>query len=342
MRSKRRSTLTYPYPSSPSLRARTLWFSLFFALSLAAFFSPLSRLISLSLQDERYSHVVLIPLISLGLIYLERQRIFRGAGYRAGVGTFLLVPGIVLYGVAQSGILSLSPNDRLSLITFAFVSVSIAGFILFYGTRSFRSAIFPLLFLLLMVPMPEAVLDKLVLSLQQGSAQATYALFKLFGIPVFWQGFNFSLPGVEIEIAKECSGIRSSVALFITGLLAGHVFLQSGWRMAILSLVTIPIAIFKNAVRIVTLSSLGVYVDRDFLYGRLHHEGGLLFALVALAIFIPLLFLLQKTESRHYESPAAKSVQPDADCPETEVPIATLADCPSVPLTVPMTRGTKE
>lgn len=60
----------------------------------------------------------------------------------------------------------------------------------------------------------------------------------------------------------------------------------------------IPLAIFKNAVRIVTLSSLGVYVDRSFLYGKLHHEGGLLFAIIALAIFVPLLFALQKSESR--------------------------------------------
>jgi hypothetical protein len=55
----------------------------------------------------------------------------------------------------------------------------------------------------------------------------TYARFKLFGVPVFRQGFRFSLPGVEIEIAKECSGIRSSVALYNTGLLIGHVFLPS-------------------------------------------------------------------------------------------------------------------
>jgi exosortase len=149
-----------------------------------------------------------------------------------------------------------------------------------------------------MAPIPEAVLDKVVFALQKGSAEMTYALFKLFGVPVFWQGFRFSLPGVEIEIAKECSGIRSSLALFITGMLAGHLFLQSGWRKVVLCLSTIPIAIFKNAVRIVTLSSLGVYVDRGFLFGRLHHQGGLLFALIALAIFAPLLFTLQKSESR--------------------------------------------
>ena len=68
----------------------------------------------------------------------------------------------------------------------------------------------------------------------------------------------------------------------------------------------IPIAIFKNAVRIVTLSSLGVYVDRGFLFGKLHHQGGLLFALIALAIFVPLLLLLQRSEIRSQSGWAAR------------------------------------
>jgi exosortase len=184
------------------------------------------------------------------------------------------------------------------VMVFGMVLVWIAGFVLCYGMRSFHAALFPLFFLLLMIPIPTLVLDNTVLALQKGSSQVTYALFKLLGVPVFWQGFRFSLPGVEIEIAKECSGIRSSLALFITGILAAHVFLRSGWRMIVLSLSTIPLAIFKNAVRIVTLSWLGVYVDRSFLFGRLHHQGGILFALVALAIFVPLLFALQESESR--------------------------------------------
>ena len=149
-----------------------------------------------------------------------------------------------------------------------------------------------------MIPIPTAALDNTVLALQEGSAIATYALFKLLRVPVLWQQhFKFVLPGVEIEIAKECSGIRSSLSLFITSILAGYLFLQSTWRRLFFSLFTIPVVIFKNAVRIVTLSCLGVYVDPGFLHGRLHHYGGLPFSLVSLAILVPLLFALQKGET---------------------------------------------
>jgi exosortase len=177
-----------------------------------------------------------------------------------------------------------------------------AGFALCYGTESFSAALFPWMFLLFMVPLPVVALDKVVLVLQKGSAVMTFALFKLFGVPVLWRHFKFLLPGVEIEIAQECSGIRSSSALFITSILAGYMFLQSNWRRAVFSLFTIPVVIFKNAVRIVTISCLGVYVDPRFLHGKLHQYGGIPFSLVSLAILVPCLLALQRGERSHDES----------------------------------------
>jgi exosortase len=280
------------------LARRDLWYAAFLVSSLAAFFLTLSRLVNLSIRDERYTHILLIPLISVLLLWLERGRIFRESRYCPVVGAPLLMLGIIFHSSGKAWSSALGQNDSLSLMVFGMVLVWIAGFVFCYGTRSFQAARFPLLFMLLMIPLPTFMLDNAVLGLQKGSAQMSYALFRLLGVPVFWQGFKFSLPGVQIEIAEECSGIRSSLALFITGILATHVFLRSPWRKVGLILFIVPLAIFKNAVRIVTLSWLGIYVDRNFLYGRLHHQGGLLFALVALAIFVPLLFALQRSESR--------------------------------------------
>jgi exosortase len=170
---------------------------------------------------------------------------------------------------------------------------------------------FPFLFLLLIVPIPAVLLDKIVFALQKGSAEMVDVLFRVAGTPVFRQGLRFSLPGIDIEIARECSGIRSSSALLIVGMLAGQVFLRASWRKVCLSLCTVPIVIFKNALRIVTLSWLGVYVNRGFLSGRLHHSGGLFFALLALGIILPILFVLQKSEGRpRREQPSQESNLP--------------------------------
>ena len=235
--------------------------------------------------------------MSAALIYLHRKRIFTGQRYSLSTGLPLMIVGIVLFCLSQTQLSTLSPNGRLSVSVLAIVLVWIAGFTLCYGVRCFLAALFPLLFLLLMIPMPAVVLDRAELAFQTWSAEMTGALLKVLGIPVSWQGFTFSMSGAQIEIAKECSGIRSGLALIVASILAGHLFLRSAWKKILFSLLTIPIAIFKNAVRIVTISYLGVYVDTDFFYGRLHRNGGVPFSLVALAILVPLLFTLKKTET---------------------------------------------
>jgi exosortase/archaeosortase family protein len=97
-------------------------------------------------------------------------------------------------------------------------------------------------------------------------------------------------------VAEECSGIRSTLALFITTALAGALFLKSNWRRLLLLIVVVPIAIVKNGLRIATLSTLAIYVNPAFLTGNLHHHGGVLFFLIALVPMALLLIFLERQE----------------------------------------------
>jgi exosortase/archaeosortase family protein len=56
------------------------------------------------------------------------------------------------------------------------------------------------------------------------------------------------------------------------------------------------IMVVKNGVRIATLTILAQYVDPGFLYGRLHHEGGVVFFLLGLVLLLPILWLLQRSK----------------------------------------------
>jgi len=264
---------------------------------LVPFWQPLSMLFRLSLASDRYTHIIFVPFISLCVLYFERGTIFPGAHYAPRIGVPLLAFGLLLFWFLKQHPSSTETGSLFRLMP-AVILVWASGFLLCYGARSFRAAAFPLCFLLLMVPIPVVVLDQITLGLQKGSADASYFLFRISGIPVFRQGFRFSLPGIEIKVAEECSGIRSSLALLITSILAGHMFLRSWWSKGLLVLFTIPVVIIKNSVRIATISALGVYVNRAFLYGNLHRRGGLVFALLAVAMLVPALVVLQRAERR--------------------------------------------
>ena len=123
-------------------------------------------------------------------------------------------------------------------------------------------------------------------------------ILSAFGVPYYREGLVFQLPGIAVEVAEECSGIRSSVALFITVLLAAQLTLRSNWRKVALCALVIPVALFKNGLRIATISALSVYVNRGFLYGRLHRSGVFVFFSLGLLVLFGVLRLLQIGDSR--------------------------------------------
>ena len=277
-------------------RRRTACFALLVGLTLAAFWASLSMLIRLSFQKEEYSHILLLPLVSASLFFLERRRIFSHVETRWAVGSGLLFAGALFYWFGRRHAAAASQNDQLAITIFSLVIIWVGCFVLCYGLRAFRAGLFPVLFLFWMVPIPDFLLNRVIFWLQVASAEASYAVFQLVGVPIFRTGFVFALPGVTIEVARECSGIRSSLAMLITSLLAGHLFLRSGWTKAVLILATLPLLVVKNGIRIVSLTLLSIYVDPSFLTGRLHRDGGILFFLLALIILAPVLWLLNKSE----------------------------------------------
>ncbi len=277
-----------------SERAPHSYALIFWLLSLVMFAKPLSSLASLSFHDQLASHILVIPLISAFLIYMERKRIFRTLRYSPAVGVPLLLAALVLWFGLKTSLSSLGSTDRLSVVAVVIVLVWTAGFMLFYGTASFKAAAFPLLFLFLMSPLPVVVSDHLIALLQKGSAGTCYALFRVIGVPVIRNGFQFTLPGVQIEVAEQCSGIHSGLSLFIAGLLAEYILLAGLWKRVCFTLFIFPIAIFKNAVRIVTIAWLGIHVNPNFFQGPLHRQGGLPFSFLALALMAALLWLLRR------------------------------------------------
>jgi len=108
---------------------------------------------------------------------------------------------------------------------------------------------------------------------------------------------EISFSDFSVEVTRECSGIRSTMAMLILLVMASYFYLRTAWRQALLIGVAVALTILKNAARIVTLALLGAYVDPGFLYGRLHSEGAVVFFLLSMAILAPLLWLLQRGES---------------------------------------------
>ena len=246
---------------------------------------------------EYYSHIYLIPLVSAYLLYSRRDEIWAEVDFALPLGLPVVAFGIIGYGAALAQGASLEYIDGIAWRIGSLLVAWLGAFLLFFGSRAFRSGLFPLLFLFFLVPFPTDLMDTFIYMLQVGSVWSTALIFNLLGTSYFQEGFVFQMGKVTIEVAKQCSGIRSTMALVITGVLAAHLFLRRPWSKLILMLTILPITVFKNGLRIVILTLLAIHVDERFLTGGfLHKSGGFLFYIPGLLIFGGILLLLRKIE----------------------------------------------
>ena len=270
-------------------QVRTLGFVLVSFLPAAFAWMSVRSLMATTFRIDTYSHIPLIPVVSFYLVYSERKRIFSQASRAWKMGSLFLFGGLACFVVGQLKFWALGGENVISIEALGIVLAWAGTFGFFFGSKALRAACFPFLFLLFMVPIPEPFLSRALFLLQEGSAAVAAFLFNVFGVPFLRQGFDFALPGVTIRVAEECSGIRSALALFIMSVLAGHMFLRKFRNKVILCVLVLPLALFKNGLRIMALSTLAVYVDAGFLHGRLHQYGGIVFfatALIPLALFL--------------------------------------------------------
>ena len=272
-----------------------LRFAAFTIALLAANASVVWALVEFSQRDVTASHVILVPFVSIALIYANRTSIFPSATTTLGLGLPIVAAGIALSLLGHVAVVD--ATRALSVSVAGLVLSWIGGYVLFYGAAAGWAALFPLAFLVFMIPPPDAVIDAATQLLKTGSTETVARLFTLTGTLYHRQDYVFSLPGVTIEVADECSGIRSSIALLLTSLIAGHSQLKSPWAKVVLAFAVLPIALLKNAVRIVALTLLAMHVDPSFLTGQLHHEGGVVFFLLALGLMVPLFLALQRLEA---------------------------------------------
>jgi exosortase len=272
------------------------------ALSAIGFWKPLTKLLEHALVHDSSSHILLIPFVSIYFFISQRKEIFRDIRWGATAGIPTIVAGLAGLLLAQSFPSSLVGTDYLCATTLSMITILCGEFLLFYGASAALAAAFPLAFLALMAPLPEAAMTRTIHFLQEGSIFVTCLMFRIVKVHYVRQGFVLFLPTISIEVAQECSGIRSSMALLITCLLGAKLFLRSYWKMTFLVLLAIPFAMLKNGIRISTLTLLSIDVNPSFLTGKLHREGGFAFFLITLGLLGGVACLLRKSETRNIRS----------------------------------------
>lgn len=231
-----------------------------------------------------FSHGFLVPIFSAYLIWTKRDALRRTRlePSWAGVGVVALGLATLLVGLYGAELFL----ARVSLL------ILFAGCILaFAGRHMLKELRFPLLALLLAIPIPSLIFNQLTLPLQSLASQLASAMLPWFGVPVLREGNVINLPAMSLEVAEACSGIRSLMSLFTLAIFYGYFMEHVNRRRMVLALASIPIAIAANALRIIGTGLCVQYWNPDKAVGFFHEFSGWVMFVVSLAC----LFLVHRS-----------------------------------------------
>jgi exosortase C (VPDSG-CTERM-specific) len=263
------------------------------------FIKPIMDLARYSLHSDLFSYVPLIPFISAYLIWLRKEAIPSNWDSAWKSSALAAVAGLALVGSYWWARLSgwrLAPEDYLALMTSSFLLLLWSLALAMLGGRALRSIAFPVALMLFMIPYPRFMLEGINSFFDQTSAYAACGFFWIAGTPLVRDGLELHLPGFSLLVAPECSGIHSTLVLLITSLLAGNLFLSTGWKRALLTAFVLPLAIARNGFRISVIGELCVHISPTMIDSPIHHQGGPIFFLLSLVPFFLLLVFLRKSE----------------------------------------------
>ena len=276
------AALPPPRTDWPLLKRVANWKTLVLVALVAWLYVPiLIPLIRQWWMDPNFSHGFFVPLFSGFVVWEDRRRLASIPNAPSFWGLPLIMVGVFTLVLGVFGAeLFLS---RTSLI------LLIAGLVVFFlGWKMLRAVLFPLLFLILMVPIPAIVLNQITFPLQILASKVAAWSLPLCGVPVLREGNVINLPAMPLEIAHACSGIRSLLSLTTLAIMYGYVAEKRMLIRVLLALASIPIAVAANGFRIVGTGLLVQYWDPGKAEGFFHTFSGWLIFVVSLLMLFAL------------------------------------------------------
>jgi exosortase len=222
-----------------------------------------------------YSHGFLVPLFAGYLIWDKRKTLSAIPVRQTWSGISLIVVAILLLILGVYGV---------ELFTTRMSFIFLMGGLIwtFFGGKMLRELRFPLLVLILAIPIPAIIFNHITFPLQLLASRIASDILPMLGVPVLQEGNVIQLPVMKLEVAEACSGIRSLMSLFALAVFYGYFLERTTLRRTILALASIPIAVAANVVRIVGTGLCVQYWDPDKALGFFHEFSGWVMFVISL------------------------------------------------------------
>jgi len=256
----------------------TLLLTIFlFGTFILAFFPVWKRLLLTWNSSDQYSHGFFIIPITLYIIWRKKDVLGRTPIIPSCWGMALVVFSLLLYLFAYFAEIS-------TIASFSIVLLLAGVIIYLYGFLIFKELLFPLVFLLFMIPIPSQIYSSLTIPLQLFVSKVSVWIASTIGIPIYREGNVIYLPDRTMQIVQACSGLRSMISLLMLSAIIGYLTLKSNILRFVLFLSGIPVAIFVNIIRVCLMVFAFHYFNYDLTKDSVHTVFGVTIFCIALII----------------------------------------------------------
>jgi exosortase len=251
-------------------------------------FAPVVRnLVHDWLNDDNYSHGVLIVPLAVFFAWERRDRLRALAPHPN-------VLGLVLVVLSLATLIAGTLGAEFFLTRISILGVTIGALLFTLGWTYLKVLLFPLAFLLLMIPIPAIIFNQIAFPLQLFASEFGAAVIEASNVPVLREGNIITLAGTRLEVAEACSGIRSLISLLTLGIVYGYFTDHRLWLRWFIALATIPIAIVANGLRVAGTGVLAHYYGAEAAEGFFHTFSGWLVFGVAFAMLFVVTWALRR------------------------------------------------
>jgi exosortase D (VPLPA-CTERM-specific) len=268
---------------------RTVWLLLGAAalLGVLAFHDGLARMVAAWFGSEEYSHGVLIPVIVAVLVWQRRRELERDELRGSWLGVAAVAVAVLVYLAGSLATLYVVQQLGALAVLYGVILAAI-------GWPAMRRLWAPLLMLVLMIPLPQFLLQDLSARLQLVSSEIGVAIMRLAGVSVLLEGNVIDLGSYKLEVAEACSGLRYLFPLMTLGFVMAYLFQAPLWKRLVVFLASVPVTILMNSLRI---GLVGVTVDRwgtGAAEGALHDFEGWILFMASTAVLVGIVVALNR------------------------------------------------